>query len=252
MGKRIWLLSALVIVLILVVGGGLIWKFCIYKGDQKAVLLDTDFPFLSEDKENSAITELVRSRLRTEKQDWFSWWSKVTPFLTFSKFTFEEANKFTPGEKTAYAGAVTDDSLRKEKMVYAKSPNQKMLVDPLAGMMLTKENGVVKAGLEPDSSLAVIDLDKNTYEQVLTCGTPCGFDDAVWLDNSKILVLGYDILFKATNNPDNDSDYAPALWVVDLDDQKVYHYVGPTVSKAEYLKNNRAMYFTKRYGGLSF
>ncbi len=213
----------------------------------------SDFPLLDNSEINEEeVSKLVREKLRTEKQDWFSWWNKITPYLTFDKFTLQNVNKLVPGERVGYKGNVNDDDLRQEKNVYAKSPNQKMLADPLIGTMLSRQNQVVKGAFDVDSGLAIINLENDTYEQVLSCGTPCGFDDAVWLDNNKVLVLGYDILYNATSNPDLDSNYSPALWVVDLENKAVYHYTGPTVSKAEYLKNNRTIYLTKRYGGVIF
>jgi len=251
--KQRWIMFIAIDVVVLILLGFLAYNFYFKeKVDNPNDPLSDFSIFENLGNNGEEIENLVREKLRTEKQDWFSWWNKVTPYLAFDKFNLETVNKLPPGQKTSYVGNVSDDAIRKEKNVYAKSPNQKMLADPLVGVFLTKENNKVRGGFDVDSSLAIIDLEKDTYEQVLTCGTPCGFDDAVWLDNNKVLVFGYQILFRATNNPDLDSDYAPALWVVDLENRAVHQYVGPRISKAEYLKNNRTIYLTKRYGGITF
>ncbi len=257
--KLRWGLFILVDLIAFIIIGFLVYNFYFKDTSKKTDdsvfndLLDS-IPLSANNTENAdQISKLVKEKLKTEKQDWFGWWNKITPYLTFDKFTLREVNEMTMNERFPYPASVEDDTVRREKSVYAKSPNGLLWADALAGMELVKGGGKVKALLDVDSSVSIAYLDSNTYEQVLTCGTPCGFDDVVWIDNNKLLILGYQIAYNATDKPELDSNYLPTLWVIDLNEPRaLYEYVGPSVPKMDYLNNKRSSYLVKRYGGIEF
>lgn len=49
--------------------------------------------------------------------------------------------------------------------------------------------GCIASGLEADSDLFVIDKDKGKQTYYASCGTPCGYNDGFWLDNSSFVFL---------------------------------------------------------------
>lgn len=103
-----------------------------------------------------------------------------------------------------------------------KSPDGKKAVDLYAYQRKLKKNKdgkVTMQGGGPDSEVAVYGLTPNGRTRVLFCGTPCHFDDAVWLDNNVLLIAGY--------SNEINKQFHPMIWRIDLKKQSIWRYLYP-------------------------
>lgn len=103
-----------------------------------------------------------------------------------------------------------------------KSPDGKRSVDIYGyerKLKKKKDGKVAIMGGSPDSEAAVYGFSPNGRTRVLFCGTPCHFDDAVWLDNNIILIAGY--------SNEINQQFHPMLWRIDLKNQSIWRYMYP-------------------------
>lgn len=108
---------------------------------------------------------------------WIKEWRKLDPYVSPAEFTLREAAAIVI-DRPAYEPR--PEALRPPASDrYVWSPDGSRFVDLLSSYG------------EPDSALTVYDrLGDGTVETLAFCGTPCGFDDAFWLDGDRVVVFG--------------------------------------------------------------
>lgn len=173
----------------------------------------------------SAIASVVESKLPI----WVDLWRQAVPGFEVSKFskTGEGAIKSESPDGSS-CGSPQPNQLR--EIMYVYSPDKTRFVDPRVYLYLSENNGKIEGGFDADSAVALFDLRSNECKRVLFCGTPCGFDDAVWIDNNRFVVVG-----DHEHHPKNEErcavntkcTWVASLHVFDLSANVVTVYVGP-------------------------
>lgn len=70
--------------------------------------------------------------------------------------------------------------------------------------------------LEPDSGVGLLELNRGRWRTILTCGTPCNFEAADWIDAQTVLIGG-----------GNWDELRPLLYRVNIPKERVDLYYGP-------------------------
>lgn len=158
---------------------------------------------------------------------WVRMWKEIKPDFSIASFTKISEQRIVP-EETA-RGEFPADEIKDFMRVY--SPDRTKFVDAHASVGLTLENGVLTPMFEPDSSVELTDLQNKTVRRLLFCGTPCGFDDAVWIDSETFAVVGHTEYYPPSGEVrctvDTTCTYVATLHVFDLRQGKVSLYYGP-------------------------
>jgi len=97
----------------------------------------------------------------------------------------------------------------------------------------------ISPGDEPDTEVAVIRPEQNLYERHLYCGTPCGFDSAIWIDNDRVVITGFSE-YHPPSGEERCSEgtictFVPLLYLFDFGIKTVTRYEGQEVEAATFL-----------------
>ncbi len=99
----------------------------------------------------------------------------------------------------------------------------------------------ISPNLEPDTEVAIIKPNENVYERHLFCGTPCAFDDAMWVDNEHFAVTGFSEYHPANGEErctvGTPCTFVPTLYIFDLNAKTISLYQGPEVDAEVFLGN---------------
>ena len=119
-----------------------------------------------------------------------------------------------------------------EERLYIFSPDRTKFIDPYVYFFLTEAQGRVEAESDVDAAVVLVDLRRRLSMGLLFCGTPCGFDDAVWVDNDTFVVTGWSEQWDTCGEGDPRCTYVALLWVYHLSANRVSKYIGPQVRRA--------------------
>ena len=173
-----------------------------------------------------------KDSLEKDLANFFDSWSKYEPGVSLNSFT-----KSGEGEIDGETYPYTPNILR-EKIIGVFSPDQKKYVDPVIYTeVFFHENGEIDFASDVDSGVNLIDLEKKTIKNILSCGTPCGWYNAYWLTDSIFIVTGrgeaypggYD---KCMN--DNTCTEVITLDLFDLEKNKRYNFQSKGIEQAKY------------------
>ncbi len=141
-----------------------------------------------------------------------------------------------------------DDREKLRRRVYVSSPDKKKCLDPFVGMDLYRNNGRIRAAFDIDSGVALIDLRSKEYKRLLYCGTPCGWDEARWLDNHSFVVAGSeeDASYKNVPGTRFNPGHLPTLHLFDLSKNEVTWYKGSPVTGATFGKIKKLLWRNRR------
>ncbi|HEX2867967.1 MAG TPA: hypothetical protein VHO03_13055 [Ignavibacteriales bacterium] len=136
------------------------------------------------------------------KSIWNVMEAKMPRWIEFSRKRdpgFDISNFYL--EKSAALKPITEDSFtvyrsKELESIYSKyyynySPDSSKYLDIYSDTAeLSIENDTIKAWFQGDAAAILIDL-KNCKKSVfISCGTACGCDEAVWIDNDSFIVTG--------------------------------------------------------------
>lgn len=187
----------------------------------------------------------IEEKIKTEAPEWSKYWIGKDSGSNLSMFIKSGEKGSITG--TEYPYDFEANKLR-EKRFYIYSPDKTKIIDPNGQIALYEENGKILEGLDVDSSVRLIDVKTSKFKQILSCGTPCGFSDAVWIDDSNFVVLGGAHDYKENGNCKiyKECQY-PILYIFDLSKNEYALYQGPerllvteeeTPSKETYIYKN--------------
>jgi len=171
---------------------------------------------------------LTLSSLAPYLTEWTSIWSAMIP-----GFTVESMHKTSTKEMKAQIS----DALVNHEDILAR---QKELDYPI---LFPSNDGktliYISSGEEPDSEVSIIRPDLNLYERHLFCGTPCGFDSAVWVDDDHVIITGFSEYYPPNGEPRCSEGtictFVPVLYLFDLGAKTITRYEGAEVEAAIFL-----------------
>lgn len=188
----------------------------------------TNSPVVSSSSNFSDIVSVVENKLPI----WINLWRQAIPGFKVSSFRKISEETIKPDVEYPYSPS-QQSKLR--EIIYAYSPDKTKFVDTRGGMELYEENGKLKAAFDIDSDVGLIDLKSNKYNRLLFCGTPCGFDDAIWIDNNIFVVVGQTEYYPANGEErctvNTKCTWVATLHVFDLTKNIVTLYYGPEIDK---------------------
>lgn len=97
-----------------------------------------------------------------------------------------------------------------------------------------ENNELVYLGGEPDSEVSIMDLKNKIRERLLFVGTVCVIEDAYWINNSQLLIVGQ-------YNETGENKYQAVIWFVDLDKNIIQYFENKNIIKlkCDYLENTK-------------
>ncbi|MDD5110317.1 MAG: hypothetical protein PHI63_03805 [Patescibacteria group bacterium] len=194
------------------------------------------------------ISGVVESKLPL----WVSYWQKITPNFSLDNFQNVSSRSIGVLRNYLYDGTTAQEKLRKKIIIY--SPDRTSFVDPYGSMQLTEVNGTVRAAFDADSSVTLVDTASSVAQQLLFCGPACGFDDAIWIDNNTLIVLGSSEYY-----PENGEErciegtmctVVATVHVYDLTNDTVTLWYGPEVDRDIF--SRQANYITTKFLNIDF
>lgn len=159
---------------------------------------------------------------------WVNMWRSSVPNFSISAFKKIEEKKIMVEVESLLDSE--DDKL--DEMLRVYSPDKTKYVDPHLDIGIFEEDGKIQAGLDVDSGVALADLTNKTWKRLMFCGTPCHFDDAVWINDDVFVVVGESEYYEGNSCMDgNPCPHVATLDVFDLSNNTVTHYYGPPIEK---------------------
>jgi hypothetical protein len=118
---------------------------------------------------------------------WLAKWKAVDAYVGEAEIVRSAESAMSASAATSPQAALLQPPLANR---YVWSPNKSKFIDFLASYG------------EPDSKVVVYNRNGDDQSETLDyCGTPCGFDSAFWLDDSRAVVLGRAEGVKADGSP---------------------------------------------------
>lgn len=103
------------------------------------------------------------------------------------------------------------NNLLKEFFIYSPDSTHCIDLDSyFLGIMKDSLGQLVFCGTDVDTEVAMIDLKGKKKIRIWFCGTPCIVEEAQWITNDLIYILGF--------TTDNEKKY-PTIWVYEKNDQ---------------------------------
>jgi len=75
-----------------------------------------------------------------------------------------------------------------------------------------KKGNLVCLGTEADQEIALLDLAKQERQRIIFCGTACRAEEAQWIDNKNVLIMGF-------SQPQNK--WIPHIWLFNLENNSL-------------------------------
>lgn len=195
------------------------------------VVKKVNAPILEESEILSSIsTNDLNKAIEDKLPEWKSYWQKVIPGFDISSFKKIRESTIVIEE---YPYDLSKNKLRES--IYIYSPDKTKILDPKGGMELFEKDGKVLEAYDVDSSVKLIDLKTNKFKQILSCGTPCGFSGAMWIDNNTFVVVGRSEYYPENGEIrctiDTKCTDVATLNVFDLSKNSSTLYYGPEVDQ---------------------
>jgi len=177
---------------------------------------------LRPDKPHASIKPLLEHEklLKESFPEWFALWKEMVPGFRLDVFIWHRRDKMEDLSWPLYEEGVPRSHVEEKLENCIFSPDGSKCVSPYW------------CWGEVDSCVMVVDIDMERLRRVSFCGTPCRFDDAVWLDNSRFAVAGAHNEYSGKNRV----KWFAEMSVYDLDTGKVTSYQGPPATHEDFQK----------------
>ena len=205
-------------------------------------------PDLADSCDLAAIAPIMEDKLQT----WVMLWRQVIPKFNVAEFRKFQETTIIPDMPAEYEPYPAYGGGELRKMIYVYSPDSTKFVDPYLETSLLEENGEICWGRDVDSGVALVDLRKNTWKQLLYCGTPCFFNDAAWISNRDFVVVGVSEYYPPNGEErcsvNTKCTWAATLCVFDLSRNSAVYFYGPETEKPVTQK----LYLRARFPNMKF
>lgn len=179
-----------------------------------------------EVKGEIVLTDL-EEKIKTESPVWSNYWIAEDTGSNLSMFIKVREKMSVTEIEYPYDFKENRSDLREKMLYYIYSPDRTKILDAHGYVELEEKDGKIIEGYDVDSRVSLIDVKTNKFKQILTCGTPCGFSDAVWIDNNYFIVLGNVRGFIGSECKIYKNCQYPSLYLFDLLKNKYTLYYGP-------------------------
>lgn len=196
--------------------------------DVQTLARDAAMPQASAPAEPQPIEPENVALAEAHLKDWFKAWKAVAAGFDIRLF-----KKVMEGDIGGYSyppGTWRLDERRRP--LYVFSPDRTRFVDPYGGMELVEVNGRLMAAFDIDSSVTLYDLKTSQALRLAFCGTTCTFDDAIWLSNDLIAVVGRSEEWSCGTSSQPCS-WVPMLILFDLSRKTNSIYLGPELHPSQ-------------------
>lgn len=186
---------------------------------ETASLLPASVPATTDPENLRTLAPVLEAQLK----EWLVAWRVVQPRLRLEQF--KKGGAGTLGQSWR---ALTIDLSQEHPgfPVFIFSPDRRWFLDVLGGLTMTRRNGYVKVGLQPDSWVDLVDRKTSRIRQILMSGTAGGFHEALWLSNDSFVVAGYGEV-QPKQGCLGGYTWAPILWLITLPRDSITGYLGP-------------------------
>jgi len=185
--------------------------------------------------------------------DWANWWKKCIPGLDLN--AMEELGEFPLYNETT--DFQTADNVRKGpgRILYIKSPDGKRSINPYWGRLVYVKQQDGWQPIEYKESRCGAELFEPSKKQatnILECYMHDGLDGAFWLNNDRLVFMGYDAVTRqmSVECETVESCIAPSVWIADLKSNTYSQYRGNVVKRSacdtgDYLRTSMPKFFGK-------
>lgn len=148
-------------------------------------------------------------------------WQQLDPDFSIDEFKCLDVEQLDE----VPAGPAKVEGNEDDRMLVT-SPDQKRSLDLSSYHWdLRVKNGEVQAEvLEPDTAVMLMNRAGNERKRLLFLGTDAGVDDAVWIDDSAVAIVGYQEALDESGVGGRGAE--PLLWIIRLDQGKVAIFGG--------------------------
>ena len=143
-----------------------------------------------------------------ELRDWLKYYSKYSIRLT--EFEFQREDKLPDISAIVDAFDVTNDIFAP---FYKYSPDSSIILDLISYNVTIEKNDknqLVLVGSEPDSEVAIFDLENKAWHRILFVGTTEVIEDGFWINNNCLVIVGQ-------SYGNDHTKCKPSIWFVDLE-----------------------------------
>ncbi len=158
--------------------------------------------------------------LEAKLPEWVEAWKTFSPGFTVPAFRRVGAGPLAYEIERPYIPDEPAEQLRQPLYVY--SPDRTRFIDLFVTMELMKEHEKLVAAFDVDSAVELIDVEGKKRRRLGFCGPGCTFDDAVWLANDVLVVVGAHEDEHCTSAP---CGWFPDLFLYDLSRKTTTHYM---------------------------
>ena len=164
----------------------------------------------------------LRQQLRPELESWVLAWRVPRPNFRLDQLARTETRPINETDLQVFDGNAEGEDLR---LLYLCLPGMdpQKLADPYLDIVLTQHGEKITARRIGSPGVDLIDLATKTKRRALSAPPFGRFDGARWIDGSHLIVLASERI------EDNPFGGGPVLYVVDVRDETVTRYAGPSV-----------------------
>lgn len=165
-------------------------------------------------------------------KEWITWWQKCDPGLnTDSMKNLGEAFIDLQPIEMLTSSQINEGPGR---MLYMRSPNGRRYVNPYLGRLYYKklEDGW-QSVVDEGCGAALYETGENKASLMIRCSLLEGLHDAFWLDNDRLVVLGYEAITRqmSVECESVESCVAPTVWIIDLKKTSMNQYHGSVIKR---------------------
>ncbi len=146
-----------------------------------------------------ALAPQIESRL----PQWVAAWKAASPGFDLRRFRLTLLKSVAESWSESYDPGEMHEELRRK--LYVISPDGTKAIYPYATVSFFTRDGRTRVGIGTDGAVMLIDLVGRRTMWLGQCDLACGFHEAVWLGNDRLVVAGYEIDFDDVNCPSNRS-----------------------------------------------
>ncbi len=189
---------------------------CNNNTDQEADEINGDQDSVTNDKQDN---ELPAEKLAIINETGFSKYARLSiPQLNWNKFTVTKFWKEDFHFKTAFTPEKNYFDLYGQFLKYSPDSSKFIDLDSYNTAITKNKNGqLIGHDQEPETAVSLIDLKKKEKVQLVFLGPGNSVEDAAWIDNNNLILIGY-------LENDTASGVNAAIWQFNLSTKDVNLY----------------------------
>lgn len=203
-------------VILLYFGVVIVLIACNSNADQQADEMNANEDSLTVDKQDDA---LPAKNLAIINETGFSKYARLSiPQLNWSKFTITKFWKEDFQNKTAFASEKNYFDSYGQFLKYSPDSSKFIDLDSYnVSITKNKKGQLIGDSQEPETEVSLIDLKKKEKMQLVFLGPGNSVEDAAWIDNDNLILIGY-------LENDTASGINAAIWQFNLSTKNVNLY----------------------------